>query len=102
MVKKIHSQLNLQRQKIRSTIQVLSKKFPNKTDRNISKMLGVSPMTVNRWKKKDNFIDKKRKRKSKLTKKLISFLLKKAANKFTGINNTNYRKLAKQIKYKFF
>ena len=58
-------------------------------------------MTVNRWKKKNDFVDKDRKRKSKLTKKKKIFLLIKAANKYTGINNASCRKLAKQIKYKF-
>ena len=58
-------------------------------------------MTVSRWKRKDNFTDKKRERKSKMTKEIKNFLLKKCKNKFTGANKASSRKLSKEIK-KYF
>jgi len=52
-------------------------------------------------KKKDYFVDTKRKRKTKMTKAIKNFLLSKAKNKFTGIDNASSRKIASLFFKKF-
>lgn len=94
-------ELNLMRQKKRSAIQILSKKYPNLKNREIAKIVGTSSMTVSRWKDKETFIDKIRKRRNKMSKDIKNFIIKKARNKFTGINKASSRKIAFAIKKKF-
>ena len=93
--------INLDRQKKRSAIQILAQKYPGLTNAEIAKIVGTSKMTVYRWRNKNNFKDKIRNRKTKMTKSIKNFLLKKAANKFTGINNASTRKISSEIKKKF-
>ena len=95
------SHLNILRQKKRSAIQILAKENPNMKNTEIAKFIGTSKMTVTRWKNKANFLDRKRKRKTKLSKNIKNFLLKKASNKFTGVNKASSRKLAGEIQRKF-
>ena len=90
--------INLDRQKKRSAIQILAQKYPGLTNAEIAKIVGTSKMTVYRWRNKNNFKDKIRNRKTKMTKSIKNFLLKKAANKFTGINNASTRKISSEIK----
>ena len=93
--------LNLLRQKRRSAIQILAKENPKMKNKDIAIIVGSSNMTVSRWKNRINFSDQKRKRKSKLSKAIKNFLLKKASNKFTGINKASSRRLNLEIKRKF-
>ena len=95
------SHLNILRQKKRSAIQILAKENPNMKNTEIAKFIGTSKMTVTRWKNKANFLDRKRKRKTKLSKNIKNFLLKKASNKFTGKNKASSRKIAGEIQRKF-
>lgn len=99
MAKKI--KLNIFRQKKRSAIQILAQNYPNLKNSDIAEIVGTSNMTVSRWKSKFRFTDKKRKRKTKMTKEIKIFLIKNAKNKFTGINNASSRKLSIKIKKKF-
>ena len=98
MAKKNINQIRIKR---RCSIQFFSKKYPDISNANIAKIFGVSPMTVSRWKDKDYFFDKIRKRKTKMTREIKNFLIRKCKNKFTGINNASSRKVAKAIK-KYF
>jgi len=97
MVKK----LNIIRQKKRSAIQILAKENPNLKNKEIAKIVGTSIMTVCRWKNEMQFNDKKRKRKSKLSKNIKNFIIKKASNKFTGVNKASTRKLSLEINKEF-
>jgi len=97
MVNKIPSELNLLRQRRRSSIQLYTKEHPNEKLNNLAKLFHVTPMTVTKWKNKDYFVDTTKKRMSKMPKKIKYFLLNKAKNKFTGINNASSRKLAFEI-----
>lgn len=97
----ISTELNLLRQKKRCTIQLLSQKFPNLTNVQIAKIVGVTSMTVSNWKNKKYFSDAKRKRKSKLTKKIKNFLLRNAKNKFSGVNKASSRRLSLKLKKTF-
>ena len=99
MVKNTPSELNLLRQRRRSAIQLYIREHPDEKMNNIAKIFKVSPVTVAKWKKRDSFIDLKRK--TKMTKKIKNFLLSKAKNKFTGIDNASSRKLAIQIEKRF-
>lgn len=99
MVKQLD--LKIIRQKKRSTIQILAQKYPEMKNSDIAEIVGTSKMTVSRWKNKANFTDKKRKRKTKMTKEIKCFLIQKAKNKFSGINNASCRKLSKEIKNQF-
>ena len=73
-------------------------KIPEDTNDEIADILDVSPTTFERWKEKDNFFDKKSQRKSKMTRNIKNFLLKKCKSKFIGINKASSRKLAKEKK----
>ena len=75
MVKKGPSELNLLRQRRRSAIQLYIREHPQEKMNAIAKIYKVSPVTVAKWKKRNSFIDSKRKRKSKMTKKIANFLL---------------------------
>ena len=93
--------LNIIRQKKRSVIQVLATKYPNLKNKEIAKIIGTSSMTVSRWKNRTSFTDKKRKRPTKMSKIIKNYLIRKAKNQFTGINNASTRKLSQEIKRKF-
>ena len=94
MVKKAPSELNLLRQRRRSAIQLYIREHPDEKMNVIAKLFKVSPVTVAKWRKRDSFLDSKRKRKTKMTKKIKNFLLSNAKNKFTGVCNSSSRKLA--------
>ena len=94
-------ELNLLRQKKRSAIQIIAQKNPDLKNCEIAQIVGTSEMTVTRWKSKTTFTDKTRKRKTKMSKEIKNFLLKKASNKFSGINKASSRQLSKEIKKKF-
>jgi len=97
MVKK----LNLTRQKKRTAIQILSKEYPYLKNKEFAKIAGTSSMTVSRWKDKETFIDKKRKRRNKMSLDIKNFIINIARNKFNGINKASSRKIALAIKKKF-
>ena len=101
MVNKIQSELNLLRQRKRSAIQLYIKENPDAKLNKVAEIFHVSPMTVAKWKKKDYFVDTKRTRKTKMKKSIKNFLINKAKNKFTGIDNASRRKLAALISKKF-
>ena len=82
----------------RCAIQLFCKKYPKYSNTQVGIILGVSPMTISRWKGKDYFFDKKRKRKSLMTRMIKNFLIKRCKNKFTGINKASSRRLAKEIR----
>ena len=89
------------RQRRRSSIQLYAKEHPKEKLNQIAKLYSVSPMTVAKWINKDYFVDTPRKRKTKMTKKIKYFLIQKAKNKFTGVDNASSRKLANLILKKF-
>jgi len=64
-------------------------------------MIGIFSVTVFKWKNRTIFVDKKRKRKSKLNKKINKVLLVKVKNKFTGINGAGSTIFQKHLKNKF-
>ena len=80
---KIITELTLEKQKKRCAIQLYYKLHPDSKDTEIAKIFNTSPNTVAKWKKKNNYKDKIRKRKSKLNQKIKNFLKKQAINKFT-------------------
>lgn len=97
MVKK----LTLMKQRKRASIQLLHIQYPNYSNVQIAKMIKVSSMTVAKWKNQDTIIDKKRRRKTKMNRKIKNFLIRKTKNKFTGINKASSRKLAREIEKVF-
>lgn len=70
--------LKIIRQKKRSAIQILAQKYPEMKNSDIAKIVETSNKTVSRWKNKATFTDKKRNRKTKMTKEIKSFLIQKA------------------------
>jgi len=100
MVKK-NITYSIQRQQKRAAIQVYHKKFPNVSDKELSRIFEISRTTVSKWKNKVNFQDTKRKRKSKLSRDIKRYLLKRARNKYTGIDGASSRKLSIEIRNKF-
>ena len=72
---------SIQRQQKRAAIQGYHKKFPNISDKELSRIFEISRTTASKLKNKVNFQDTKRKRKSKMSKDIISYLLKRARNK---------------------
>ena len=100
MVKEI-SQLSINRQKKRASIQLYYENNPNAKDADIAKLYNVSNKTVSKWNRRKYFTDKVRERKTKMNNKIKRFLITRAKNKFTGIENASCRKLSEQIKNKF-
>ncbi len=64
-----------------------------KHPKNFSNIQGLS-YGCNILDKKDSFYDSKRKRKTKMARKIKNFLLAKTKNKFTVTNRASCRKLA--------
>ena len=62
--------------KQRAEIQLFCKNNPKIKIRDVANTLGVSPMSVSRWKNKNYFQDIKRKRRTKMTRE-IKFFTKK-------------------------
>ena len=98
---RIKSKNTIEKEKLRCAIQIYWKTHPNSKDTEIAKLFKVSNNFVGRWKNKKNYMNSKRKRKGKITKKIRRFLLKNAKNKFTGIEGGSSRKLARKIRKKF-
>ena len=99
--RKLSQKLNIIRQQKRTAIQVLHSQYPYLKNKEIAEIIGTSVMTVSRWKSGINFTDKKRKRTTKMSKNIKNFLIRKAKNQFTGINNASTRKLSQELKRKF-
>ena len=88
---------NKERIRKRYAIQLFCKKYPDVSNAKVAQIFEVSPLAVSRWKKIKYLNDKKRERKTKMTRDIKNFLLKKCRNKFTGINKASSRKLSKEI-----
>lgn len=74
----------------------------NITVRDIAKTLGVSPVTVLKWKNQNTIRKKKTsKRKSKFNQEIDRFILKHSSNKLTSSEGASCRKISKLIKKKF-
>ena len=69
--------LNLLRQKKKKCIQIIYQKNPELKNSEISQIVGASVMRVSRWKKENTYTNKARKRKTKMSKDIKNFLLKK-------------------------
>lgn len=100
MAKKI-TLTSIDRQKKRAAIQVYFQKYPNVSDSEMANIFGVSRGMVSKWKNRRFFTEQKRNRKSNLNSNIRKFLIKKAANKFTGIDEASSRKLSQEIMNKF-
>ena len=87
--------------KKRYAIQLICKKYPEYSYAKVAEIIGVTPMTVSRWKGKNYFIEQKRRRKSLMTRSIKNFLIKRCKNKFTGINKASSRRLSKELKRYF-
>ena len=87
--------------KKRCAIQLLCKKYPEYSYAKVAEIIGVTPMTVSRWKGKNYFIEQKRRRKSLMTRSIKNFFIKRCKNKFTGINKASSRRLSKELKRYF-
>ena len=87
--------------KQRAGIQLFCKNNPKIKIRDVANTLGVSPMSVSRWKNKNYFQDIKRKRRTKMIREIKNFLLKKSRNKFTGVDKASTRILKLELQKKF-
>ena len=66
--------------------------------RDLANILGVSQMSVSRWKNKNYFQIKKIKRRIEMSREIKNILLMKNRNKFTGIDKESSRLLDKHYK----
>ena len=93
---------NLQtRLRQRAGIQSFCNNNPKIKGKEVANIFRVSPMTVSRWKNRNYFNDKNRKRRTKMTMEVKNFLIRKSKNKFTGIDNASTRKLKLELQKKF-
>jgi len=96
------SDLTIEQKRTRVQIYWSERKQNKMTLKQIAEKVGVSIMTVRRWKDKTTNLPHKRiKRRNKFNQTVKRYIYKLAANKFTGIEHASSRKIMFKVKRKF-